>query len=71
MLNRAIGGLDNALKELSDREASRYATVEKLLREMKADPASDREVIQRLEVVLKDGEPVRALLRTFRLSGRS
>jgi methyl-accepting chemotaxis protein len=71
MINETIEKLDGTLAEIRDREVSRQTGLKRTLEKLKGAASPDHQVLQQLELSLKEGELIGDLLRRFKLSQRS
>lgn len=68
MINQALTNLEQALVEITQQEARRREAGRQILDEMRSQPSVNREILQRLELILKEGERIDEVLNRFRLS---
>jgi methyl-accepting chemotaxis protein len=70
MINETVEKLDGTLGEIRDREASRQASLKRVLEKLKGVGSPDHQALQQLELTLKEGEHISDLLKRFKLSSR-
>lgn len=68
-LNRAVTELDRAFREIRDREARERNAIRQYLNEMKRQPSANHGNLEQLELALKEGEYIDAVLKGLRVSG--
>ncbi len=68
LANQATDNIDRAMMEIRSRTASLRRAVLQTLDELKAQPAQDQKVLDRLHGAIGEGEQIEGVLKRFRLS---
>lgn len=68
VFNEALAHFERTIIEIRDRQAGSCEALRQVLSDMRAQSSVNREMLERLESALKEGERVDEVFKTFRLS---